>query len=126
MNETDTQREEQKKRLGLVGERHNDMTILAYNLADNKNIRVGASKINDRCWRVDGYVADELRISASVFGGKYATIKLVKFIRNGLTSRVMRRKHGDARTAQDGAPRWPAMTPEEELAETVKRQKEEV
>lgn len=40
----------------------------------------------------DGYVADSLRISATVFGGKWATLRYVKFIRNGLTSRACRLK----------------------------------
>ena len=84
--------EEVKKR-GLVGIRYNDTSIIAWNLADNKNIRVTASKLNERCWHIDGYVADSLRISGTVFGGKHATLRYVKFIRNGLMARVMRRKH---------------------------------
>lgn len=82
------------KNRGLVGIRFNDMSIVAWDLCDNKNIRVTAKKLNERCWHVDGYVADTLRISATVFGGKWATLRYVKFIRNGLMSRVMRRKHG--------------------------------
>ena len=78
---------------GLVGIRFNDMSIVAWNLVDNKNIRVTAKKLDERCWHVDGYAADTLRISAAVFGGKHATLRYVRFIRNGLMSRVMRRKH---------------------------------
>lgn len=81
------------KKRGLVGIRFNDMSIVAWNLSDNKNIRVTARKINDHCWHVDGYAADTLRISATVFGGKHETLRYVRFIRNGLMSRVMRRKH---------------------------------
>ena len=81
------------KNRGQVGIRFNDTSIVAWNLADNKNIRVTGRKINDHCWQADGYVADTLRISAAVFGGKHATLRYVKFIRNGLMSRVMRRKH---------------------------------
>lgn len=92
MNEEEEKSEGVKKR-GLVGIRYNDLSIVAWNLADNKNIRVTARKVAERAWHVDGYVADLLRISASVFGGKHATLRYVRFIRNGLASRVMRRKH---------------------------------
>ena len=95
MNEEEEKSEGVKKR-GLIGFRFNDTSIIAWNLADNKNIRVTARKLNDHCWHVDGYVADTLRISAAVLGGKHATLRYVRFIRNGLMSRVMRRKHGDA------------------------------
>lgn len=95
MNEEEEKSEGVKKR-GLVGFRYNDTSIIAWNLADNKNIRVAARKVTERAWHVDGYAADTLRISATVFGGKHATLRYVKFIRNGLASRVMRRKPGDA------------------------------
>ena len=91
MNEEE--KSEGVKKRGLVGIRYNDTSIIAWNLADNKNIRVTAHKVNEHCWHIDGYTADTLRISASVFGGKHATVRYVKFIRSGLTSRVMRRKH---------------------------------
>ena len=77
---------------GLVGIRYNDTSIIAWNLADNTNIRIGARKAAERAWHIDGYVADSLRISGTVFGGKHATIRYVKFIRNGLTSRARRLK----------------------------------
>ena len=104
------------KKRGLVGIRFNDAAIIAWNLADNKNIRVTARKVNGNCWQVSGYVADTLRIAATVFGGKHATLRYVLYIRNGLTSRVMRRKH--AKAAEP-------LSPEEELAATVARQKGE-
>ena len=84
---------EQEKPRGLVGIRYNDTSIIAWNLADNKNIRIDARKVAERAWHIDGYAADTLRISATVFGGKNATLRYAKFIRNGLMSRVMRRKH---------------------------------
>ena len=77
---------------GLVGIRYNDTSIIAWNLSDNTNIRIGARKAAERAWHIDGYVADSLRISGTVFGGKHATIRYVKFIRNGLTSRALRLK----------------------------------
>ena len=90
---TDTMKETAaEKKRGLVGMRFNDLSIVAWNLANNTNIRVAARKVTERAWHVDGYAADTLRISAAVFGGRHATIRYVKFIRNGLTSRVMRRK----------------------------------
>ena len=90
--ETNGEGEGVKKR-GLVGCRHNDTSIVAWNLADNKNIRVDARKVAERAWHIDGYAAGTLRISGTVFGGKHATLRYAKFIRNGLMSRVMRRKH---------------------------------
>ena len=78
---------------GLVGIRFNNLSIVAWNLTENKNIRVTARKVSERAWHIDGYVADTLRISATVFGGKHATIRYVKLLRNALMSRVMRRKH---------------------------------
>ena len=81
------------KKRGLVGCRYNDTAIIAWNLTDNKNIRVTARKVNGNCWQVGGYVADTLRMLATVFGGKHATLRYVWYIRNGLMRRVMRRKH---------------------------------
>jgi len=91
MNEEEEKSEGVKER-GLVGIRFNDTAIVAWCLADNTNIRIGARKVAERAWHIDGYVADSLRISATVFGGKHATIRYVKFIRNGLTSRACRLK----------------------------------
>lgn len=88
-----------KKKRGLVGIRYNATAIVAWNLCDNKNIRVDARKVSERAWHIDGYVADKLRITATVFGGKHATIRYVKSIRNGLTSRAMRLKHNHNRRA---------------------------
>ena len=99
MNEEEEKSEEVKKR-GLVGIRFNDTAIVAWCLANNKNIRVAAHKVTERAWQVDGYVEDTLRISATVFGGRHATIRYVRFIRNGLMSRVMRRKHVVAAKAE--------------------------
>lgn len=99
MNEEEEKSEGVKNR-GLVGIRFNDLSIVAWNLADNKNIRVAARKVTERAWHVDGYAADTLRISATVFGGRHATIRYVRFIRNGLMSRVMRRKHVVAAKAE--------------------------
>ena len=107
---------EWKEKRGLVGCRYNDTAIIAWNLADNKNIRVTARKITEGCWHIDGYVADTLRIAATVFGGKHATLRYVRSIRNGLVSRVMRRKHVKASEP---------LSPEEVLAATVARQKGE-
>ena len=88
----ETNGEGDTKKLGLVGIRYNDTAIVAWNLANNTNIRIGARKVAERAWHIVGYVADSLRISATVFGGKHATIRYVKFIRNGLTSRACRLK----------------------------------
>ena len=88
----ETNGEGDTKERGLVGIRFNDTAIVAWCLADNLNIRVTAKKLDERCWHVDGYAADTLRISATVFGDKHVTIRYVRFIRNGLTSRTLRLK----------------------------------
>ena len=93
MNPPAEDAEDAEEKRGLVGVRHNDLSIVAWNLTENKNIRVTARKVSERAWHIDGYVADTLRISATVFGGKWATLRYAKFIRNGLMSRGMRRKH---------------------------------
>ena len=90
---SEEEKSEGVEKRGLVGLRHNDTAIVAWCLANNKNIRVTARKADGNCWHIDGYAADRLRISATVFGGKWATMKYVRFIRNGLVSRVMRGKH---------------------------------
>ena len=87
------------KKRGLVGVRYNDLSIVAWNLADNGNIRVTARKITERLWHIDGYVADTPRISATVFGGKWATLRYVRFICNGLRSRAKRLKKIHAKRA---------------------------
>ena len=84
---------------GLVGIRFNNLSILAWNLTENKNIRVTARKVSEREWHIDGYVVDTLRISATVFGGKHATLRYAKYIRNGMVSRAKRLKHNPNRRA---------------------------
>ena len=92
MNEETMNETTGEKKQGLVGIRYNDHAIVAWSLANNKNIDVKARKVTERAWHIDGYADGTLRISATVFGGKNATMRYVRFIRNGLTSRVMRRK----------------------------------
>lgn len=92
---------------GLVGFRYSDTAIVAWNLLNNKNIEVDARKISESAWIIDGRAAGTLRITATVYGGKNATIKYVRFIRNALMSRVNRRRHRP--DAQEGEVRDAAL-----------------
>lgn len=88
---------------GLVGIRYNDNAIVAWNLTDNKDIHVAAKKLGKELWSFTGRVFGDIRIAGHVFGGKYATMKFVQFIRNGLTARVKRRKHCAAKKEGEAA-----------------------
>ena len=88
------------------------------------------------CWSFTGTVDCEKVIIGSIFGGRNKANQIVKFIRNGLLASRLRLKHKrmnrQAKAAAVAAVPVPAaphpepLSPEAELADTIKRQKEEV
>ena len=83
------------------------------------------------CWSFTGTVDCEKVIIGSIFGGRNKANQIVRFIRNGLLASRLRLKHKRMnRQAKAAVPTVPAaphpapLTPEEELADTIKRQKE--
>jgi len=119
--------------------RHNGI-VRAWAIRENAGVEVFAKQhfVDGKpsaCWSFTGTVDCEKVIIGSIFGGRNKANQIVRFIRNGLLASRLRLKHKrmnrQAKAAAVAAvPTVPAaphpapLTPEEELADTIKRQKE--
>lgn len=131
--------------VGII--RHNGI-VRAWAIRENAGVEVFAKQhfVDGKpsaCWSFTGTVDCEKVIIGSIFGGRNKANQIVRFIRNGLLSSRLRLKHKrmnrQAKAAAvavvptvptvptvSAAPHPAPLTPEEELADTIKRQKEEV
>lgn len=119
--------------------RHNGI-VRAWAIRENAGVEVFAKQhfVDGKpaaCWSFTGTVDCEKVIIGSIFGGRNKANQIVRFIRNGLLASRLRLKHKrmnrQAKAAAVAAvPTVPAaphpapLTPEEELADTIKRQQE--
>lgn len=125
--------------------RHNGI-VRAWCIRENAGVEVFAKqhfvdgKPSD-CWSFTGTVDCEKVIIGSIFGGRNKANQIVRFIRNGLLASRLRLKHKrmnrQAKAAAvaavptvptvhtvPAAPHPAPLTPEDGLADTIKRQKE--
>lgn len=127
--------------------RHNGI-VRAWAIRENAGVEVFAKQhfVDGKpsaSWSFTGTVDCEKVIIGSIFGGRNKANQIVRFIRNGLQASRLRLKHkrmnrqakAAAVAAVPKVPNVPAvpaaphpapLSPEEELADTIKRQKEEV
>ena len=120
--------------------RHNGI-VRAWAIRENAGVEVFAKQNFVDGWSFTGTVDCEKVIIGSIFGGRNKANQIVRFIRNGLLASRLRLKHkrmnrqakAAAVAAVPNVPTVPAapaaphpapLTPEAELAETIKRQKE--
>ena len=125
--------------------RHNGI-VRAWAIRENAGVEVFAKQhfVDGKpsaCWSFTGTVDCEKVIIGSIFGGRNKANQIVRFIRNGLLASRLRLKHkrmnrqakAAAAAAVPKVPNVPAvpaaphpapLTPEEELADTITRQKE--
>jgi hypothetical protein len=122
--------------------RHNGI-VRAWAIRENAGVEVFAKQhfVDGKpsaCWSFTGTVDCEKVIIGSIFGGRNKANQIVRFIRNGLLASRLRLKHkrmnrqakAAAVAAVPKVPNVPAaphpapLSPEEELADTIKRQKE--
>ena len=122
--------------------RHNGI-VRAWAIRENAGVEVFAKQhfVDGKpsaCWSVTGTVDCEKVIIGSIFGGRNKANQIVRFIRNGLLASRLRLKHkrmnrqakAAAVAAVPKVPNVPTaphpapLTPEEELADTITRQKE--
>ena len=119
--------------------RHNGI-VRAWAIRENAGVEVFAKQhfVDGKpsaCWSVTGTVDCEMVIIGSIFGGRNKANQIVRFIRNGLLASRLRLKHKRmnrqakaaavaAGLAVPAAPHPVPLTPEEELTDTIKRQKE--
>ena len=120
--------------------RHNGI-VRAWAIRENAGVEVFAKQhfVDGKpsaCWSFTGTVDCEKVIIGSIFGGRNKANQIVRFIRNGLLASRLRLKHkrmnrqAKRREAKAAVPTVPAaphpapISPEEELADTIKRQKE--
>ena len=109
--------------------------IQAWAIQEGSGVQVFAKQVFEDgkfidCWNVTATIDCEKVIIATVFGGRNKMNMIARFIRNGLVSARLRGPHKRAnrkarRLAEDGSPHPEPLSPEEELADTVARQKEE-
>lgn len=126
---------------------HHNGIVRAWAFRENAGVEVFAKQhfVDGKpsaCWSFTGTVDCEKVIIGSIFGGGNKANKIVRFIRNGLLASRLRLKHKrmnrQAKAAAVAAvpkvptvPTVPAaphpepLSPEEELADTIKRQKED-
>ena len=88
---------EGKEKRGLVGKRVSDTAALAWGMADRLEVLCQARKIKDGVWHLEGRSRGRLYIDATVFGGKWRTVRYMKFLRNGMVSMAMRHRRGISR-----------------------------
>ena len=88
---------EMKRGGKLVGIVCNKSTTLCYCLTDNLDIQVTARETNQGTWAIEGRSRNEVRIVATVFGGRWTAKTYAQFIRNGMVRRAM--KHNPNRRA---------------------------
>ena len=84
----------------LIGIIRNDDHILAWNYEYNLDILVTASKVCEGEWNIRVESDGTRRLEGTVFGGKWLCDRLVRFLRNGMTSRRMRGKGHDAESEE--------------------------
>lgn len=125
--------------VGII--RHNGI-VRAWAIRENAGVEVFAKQhfVDGKpsaCWSFTGTVDCENVIIGSIFGGRNKANQIVRFIRNGLLASRLRLKHmrmnRQAKAAAvptvptvPAAPHPAPLSPEEGLADTIERQKEEV
>ena len=119
--------------------RHNGI-VRAWAIRENAGVEVFAKQhfVDGKpsaCWSFTGTVDCEKVIIGSIFGGRNKANQIVRFIRNGLLAARLRLRQAPAAAVAavpkvptvptvPAAPHPAPISPEEELADTIKRQKE--
>ena len=85
---------ETPKKLGLVGVRVAETAALAWGMTHGLEVCCQARRITDGVWHLEGRSRGRLYIDATVFGGKWRTVRYMEFLRNGMVSRAMRHRRG--------------------------------
>ena len=121
-----------------VGNYHRGDVVQSWVFADGAGVHVFAKQLFEDgeykgCWNVTGAIDCERVFFGTMLCGRARMAVIAKFIRNGLLAARLRRKHKNAnKNARSvcgdsvAAPHPEPLSPEEELADTIKRQKEEV
>lgn len=86
---------------GDVGNIHTDNTIMSYSITNGCNITVCGKKVSDEMWSFCGIIDGKTVIDGNAYGGKWRVGQYLKFIRNGILSRYMRRKGKKETTTND-------------------------
>lgn len=81
---------------GKVGNAVQEDSILSYAAKDGKCIVVTARRAGEGAWMVRGESHGELRVMASVFGGRWFAAEVCRYLRNGLMSRADRHRRKKA------------------------------
>lgn len=114
----------------LVGIACGKNCITAWCIRDGLRITVTAERhdAENECWSLTGRYGEQVRMIATIFGGRWTANVFVRMMRNAMVSRCNRvRRHRENyktnRATESGA-KVESLAPEEELADTIARQKE--
>lgn len=126
-----------------IGIRASDAIIQAWHMREGASVEVYAKRNAEGCWSFTATVDCEKVVFGTVIGGRNRMNAVARHLRNGLISARLKGRHYRANRAAKAAavavaavpkvpnvPTVPAaphpapLTPEEELADTIKRQKE--
>jgi hypothetical protein len=89
----------------LIGIASGKNHIVAWYYLDGLRITVTADHVPaTNFWTITGWYGDKMRITATVFGGRWATDCYVKFLRNAMASRS-NRTHGIKKNPPSAAAR---------------------
>lgn len=93
------------KRPGLVGVRSTANGIIAYNLLDELNIVVTARPIiKERAWSLECRSAGEVKLIATIMGGRMTAQAMARKVVDAMTSRAKTLKKNHARRARRAEP----------------------
>lgn len=65
--------------------------LMSYSLTYGHVITVTANKTGDDEWQFTGVIDGKRTITGTVFGGKWRAVQYIKFIRNGILSRSLKK-----------------------------------
>jgi len=105
------------KRPGLVGVRSTANGIIAWNLLDGLNVVVTARPIiKERAWSLECRSAGEVKLIATIMGGRMTAQAMARKVVDGMTSRAKTLKKNHARRLRRAEPANQDVVRQAELA----------
>lgn len=95
----------QDKDKGLVGTRSTANAVISWNLTDGLNVVVTARPIiKERVWALECRSASEVRLLATIMGGRMTARAMARKVVNGMTSHAMKIRKNHARRVRRAEP----------------------
>ena len=92
------------KKSNLIGMSCGQNSILAWNFSEGLRVRVVAERKGGNCWMLTASYGDNVRMIASIFGGRWTADTYARLVRNALTAREKKiRRNHEKRKAKKAA-----------------------